>query len=103
MTELVIWPFPDGGVSHQECPKLPRCGSGSAKPNTRPISLIRDSAHRHLGFPTARPRALVAQGIEHRFPKPGVGGSSPPEGATGNGSSRLRYFAMAVVRSDLEG
>ena len=27
--------------------------------------------------------ALVAQGIEHRFPKPGVGGSNPPEGATG--------------------
>ncbi len=24
--------------------------------------------------------ALVAQGIEHRFPKPGVGGSNPPEG-----------------------
>ena len=27
--------------------------------------------------------ALVAQGIEHRFPKPGVGGSIPPEGAVG--------------------
>jgi monoamine oxidase len=24
--------------------------------------------------------APVAQGIEHRFPKPGVGGSSPPRG-----------------------
>jgi hypothetical protein len=26
--------------------------------------------------------ALVAQGIEHRFPKPGVPGSNPGEGAT---------------------
>ena len=25
--------------------------------------------------------ALVAQGIEHRFPKPGVAGSNPAEGA----------------------
>ena len=28
------------------------------------------------------PSALVAQGIEHRFPKPGVGGSSPPGGTS---------------------
>ncbi len=41
-----------------------------------------------LGFAEQRPdfvfsenKALVAQGIEHRFPKPGVGGSNPPEGA----------------------
>jgi hypothetical protein len=28
--------------------------------------------------------ALVAQGIEHRFPKPCVAGSNPAEGATEN-------------------
>jgi predicted metal-dependent hydrolase len=30
--------------------------------------------------------ALVAQGIEHRFPKPGVGGSSPPGGTPFEGN-----------------
>ena len=32
-------------------------------------------------LPLCRHPALVAQGIEHRFPKPGVAGSNPAEGA----------------------
>src|SRR5690348_8493417 len=31
---------------------------------------------------SSHPPALVAQGIEHRFPKPCVAGSNPAEGAT---------------------
>ena len=71
-----------------------------ARPSTRPDRRRAGNAHRYL-IPRAEAgqarrvirslcvrcrrlpqlpfaRGLVAQGIEHRFPKPGVGGSSPP-------------------------
>ncbi len=34
----------------------------------------------HSDVSLVRRPALVAQGIEHRFPKPGVAGSNPAEG-----------------------
>ena len=41
--------------------------------------------------------APVAQGIEHRFPKPGVGGSNPP-----GGTSRGELWLAAGVTIALE-
>ena len=44
---------------------------------------VTHTAERAQGQATRLPviQALVAQGIEHRFPKPGVAGSNPAEGA----------------------
>ena len=53
--------------------------------------------------------ALVAQGIEHRFPKPGVAGSNPAEGTGNSGHiialhvSTTAYIALGSNLGDREG
>ena len=44
----------------------------------------------HVFLSPAPPSALVAQWIEHRFPKPGVAGPIPAEGTVNARSSRVR-------------
>ena len=41
--------------------------------------------------------ALVAQGIEHWFPEPGVGGSNPPERTIFQQLHNLRRYSIAYV------
>ena len=44
--------------------------------------------------PGETPKALVAQWIEHRFPKPGVGGSSPPGRSVPRCGTSLHIVAL---------
>ena len=66
----------------------PRNGRKASSSQDRTSSSL-DYPHPEVGWPTSRglsiafstDPALVAQGIEHGFPKPGVAGSNPAEGA----------------------